>query len=325
MKRLLLRYAALGLSFAALLDLARGLQGRGFVLSAVLIGAARGGLAYAAALVSLSAAVLAVAFARRSARWPLALATIVLGGLGLLSIVQSAAFLARTQTLALQSAWPLPFSLLVTAMLSLFLWLAWRARREPSLSAATRSQHLIAASIVGSVAFTLEVVFIHAFGLTDYRRQADAILVLGARAYADGSPSEALAERVATGIALYQQGYAPKLVMSGGIGEGGVSEPEVMQRLARDAGVPAAAIVLDAQGNNTEASVRNLSQLGLKARPKVLIVSHYHHLPRAKLLSKLHGVRAFTVPADEGETRLLGTPYYVIREAAGLAYYFVRG
>jgi hypothetical protein len=53
------------------------------------------------------------------------------------------------------------------------------------------------------------------FGKTDYRRPADAIVVLGARTYADGRLSDALRDRIATGVRLYHEGLAPCLIVSG--------------------------------------------------------------------------------------------------------------
>jgi len=45
------------------------------------------------------------------------------------------------------------------------------------------------------------------FGLTDYRRPADAIVVFGAGISPDGTPSLALCDRVRTGCLLYKQGW----------------------------------------------------------------------------------------------------------------------
>ena len=44
---------------------------------------------------------------------------------------------------------------------------------------------------------------------------ADAIVVLGASVFADGTPSGILRDRLDDGIALYKEGVAPKLIMSG--------------------------------------------------------------------------------------------------------------
>src|SRR5437868_14663387 len=70
------------------------------------------------------------------------------------------------------------------------------------------------------------------FGKTDYRREADVAVVFGARAYADGRPSDALADRVRTACELYQRGIVKKLLLSGGPGDGLVSETEAMRRMA---------------------------------------------------------------------------------------------
>ena len=48
------------------------------------------------------------------------------------------------------------------------------------------------------------------FGKTDYRRPADAAVVLGARVYADGRLSDALADRVRTACQLYRDGSGPE-------------------------------------------------------------------------------------------------------------------
>ncbi len=152
------------------------------------------------------------------------------------------------------------------------------------------------------------------FGATDYRRPADAIVVFGAKAYADGTPSQALCDRTLTGIELYRQGYAGRLVLSGGPGE-----PQAMRRLALDRGVPAGAIVLDDAGVNTAATLGNLR--GRFAR--VLAVSHYYHNARIKMTARRMGIDCYTVPARETR-RLVGEPYYVARECAAFAAYYLR-
>src|SRR6185503_7842801 len=94
-------------------------------------------------------------------------------------------------------------------------------------------------------------------GKTEYRRHADAIIVFGARAYADGRPSDALADRVRTACQLYHEGWAKKLILSGGPGDGAIHETESMRRLAIQLGIPADAVLLDPQGLNTRATLAN--------------------------------------------------------------------
>ena len=211
------------------------------------------------------------------------------------------------------------------AALPLAALLAWLALRPPRPAASLRAH---AAALLASALLILgaEVAAIHAVGLQEHREQAPFILVLGAKVHEDGTPSEALAERVATGVTLFKQGLSPRLLVSGGVGREGQDEARVMKRIAVGLGVPEEAIVTDSEGTNTEASIRNARRaLGALGARRLLVVSHYHHLPRVRLLGALHGVECLTVPADEGETLLAGTPFYVLREAAGLLFYAVRG
>jgi uncharacterized SAM-binding protein YcdF (DUF218 family) len=160
------------------------------------------------------------------------------------------------------------------------------------------------------------------FGLTDYRRPADAIVVFGAGISPDGTPSLALCDRVRTGCLLYKQGLAPVLIFSGGR-EQPIDEPTMMKRLAVEMGVPAKAILLDPDGLNTDATVNNCRRLlPAMGAGRILAVSHFYHLPRVKMAFARAGIDVYTVPAEQ--TRILrALPYYMAREVAALwAYYF---
>jgi vancomycin permeability regulator SanA len=216
------------------------------------------------------------------------------------------------------SSVPIPFSVLV--LLALLLILRRATRRAATLHLPTA----IITFLFCLIAFPLGQ--IAAFGLTDYRRPADAVLVLGARAYANGEPSEALEDRVLTAIGLYKEGLAPRLIFSGGPGDGQWSEPQVMRRFALARGVPDSAIILDEQGLTTDASIRNTAAL-LKdpAHRQILAVSHGWHLPRIKLRCQREGLIAYTVPADERGQMLKRTPFLVAREVAALWVYYLKG
>jgi len=162
------------------------------------------------------------------------------------------------------------------------------------------------------------------FGKADYRRPADAIVVFGARAYADGRPSDALADRVHTAIALYEAGYAPRLIMSGGPGDGAFHETDTMRQMALDAGVPADAIRVDRDGLNTDATVANTPRLlASSTDARLLAVSHGYHLPRVKLAYQRAGVEVFTVPAHE-RYMLTKMPLLMAREVAAWWVYYAR-
>ncbi len=172
-------------------------------------------------------------------------------------------------------------------------------------------------------ALTAPLLQMLAFGNTDYRRRADAIIVPGARTHADGRPSQALADRVQTACRLYHEGYAPTLIFSGGPGDGAVSEVQAMRTLALQNNVPDSAIVLDEQGLNTAATAQNAIAL-LRARGlhRALLVTHFYHTARAKIAFQRDGFDISTVPAHCDRT-LTKLPIFMAREAAALWVYYL--
>lgn len=180
----------------------------------------------------------------------------------------------------------------------------------------------------GAAAMLLALPLAHIAGSAraDYVRPADAIVVLGARVYADGRPSLALADRVWTACSLMKRGLAPRLIVSGGPGDGELDEPHVMRELALACGIPDAAIAIDGDGLNTRNTAVNVARMLRQPgqpSPRVLVVSHDYHLARARMAFDGEGVVALTVPAHETRT-LRALPYYVAREVPGFWVYFLR-
>jgi uncharacterized SAM-binding protein YcdF (DUF218 family) len=179
---------------------------------------------------------------------------------------------------------------------------------------------LTTAALGAAVAFALPVVQMAVTALSHAEPSADCAVVLGARVYDDGTPSLALSDRVDEAVRLYQAGRVRWLIMSGGRDDAtGVSEALVMRARAASAGVPKDRILVDEQGYNTAATARNavrlLQENGLRT---ALLVTHYFHEPRTKLLFSRQGVRGQAAPAHM--TRHLALePWFVVREV--IAYY----
>ncbi|MCW8131547.1 MAG: YdcF family protein [Planctomycetota bacterium] len=191
---------------------------------------------------------------------------------------------------------------------------AWRAAWRATFGAC-------AAALALAVLFPLAQMC--CLGRTDYRRSADVAVVLGARAYEDGSPSQALYDRVRTGVELYREGCVRTLLFSGGPGDGAYHETDVMRALARKMGVPDAAILCDRQGVNTQATAEATAAIfDERGFSRVLVVSHAYHLPRVKLSYQRAGWEVRTVPARESR-RLAGMPYFMAREVAALWVYWL--
>lgn len=115
-------------------------------------------------------------------------------------------------------------------------------------------------------------------------------IVLGARVWENGTPSNTLYDRVLTGVELYKGGKARKLLLSGGN-----EEPAAMQKLAIELGVPETDLVIDKLGLRTYESCIRAKQVF--EIDKAIIVTQDYHLPRSLYLCQNMGVDAIGVDA----------------------------
>lgn len=113
----------------------------------------------------------------------------------------------------------------------------------------------------------------------------DAIIVLGAPADSDGNPTPTQLARVTEAVHEYQRGVAPRLILSGSSAYNRFVEAEVMARSAEAQGIPASAVVLETQAEDTIQnacySVRIMKAHGWRSAE---VISNSWHLPRAGLI-----------------------------------------
>jgi len=131
----------------------------------------------------------------------------------------------------------------------------------------------------------------------DQRRQAGAIVVLGAAQY-NGRPSPVLEARLRHALALYQEGLAPVMVVTGGIGRGDrESEATVGRRWLLEQGVRAEAVVVRPEGSTTAASIAAVADWaeGFQIN-SVLLVSDPFHTARLRQEARRAGLRGWTSP-----------------------------
>lgn len=160
-------------------------------------------------------------------------------------------------------------------------------------------QVLILFFLGGVIVYTVCLVLVLAASQQDQRRPADAIVVLGAAQY-NGRPSPVFRARLDHALELYQEGLAPVIVVTGGVGRGDTtSEATVGRRylLARE--VPAEAVVPQPRGRSTMASMTAVAVwLRGRGRKQVLLVSDPFHTLRLRLEARRFGLEAFTSPTD---------------------------
>lgn len=215
---------------------------------------------------------------------------------------------------------PVPLSCFVLGLLCAIM--VALIRETPAVTWRRRLGISVLVAVSSVIAFPIGLMFF--LGKTDYRRPADAIVVFGARAYADGTPSHVLADRVRTACQLYHEGLAPRLIVSGGPGEGAVHETECMRLEAVGLGVPNEAILLDPDGLNTWATAKNTRVMfHTEAFERVLAVSHFYHLPRIKMAFQRHGHEVFTVPAQQ-QYLYSQLPFWMAREVVAFWAYYAR-
>jgi uncharacterized SAM-binding protein YcdF (DUF218 family) len=135
------------------------------------------------------------------------------------------------------------------------------------------------------------------WGQRDEARPADAIVVLGAAQYV-GRPSPVFKARLDHAIALYRQGLAPMLVLTGGVGPGDTtSEAAVARAYARRAGLPDSALLAEEHGRTTTESLVAVAQiLHAHDKDRVILVSDPFHVLRLRVLAGRLGLTAHTSP-----------------------------
>ena len=126
--------------------------------------------------------------------------------------------------------------------------------------------------------------------------EVDCILVLGCGVWDDGTPSHMLEDRLVRAVELYEQGTAPKLLMSGDHGREDYDEVNAMKTYAVDAGIPSMDIFMDHAGFYTYESMYRARDV-FQAET-VVIVSQGYHLYRAIYIARALGLDAYGVAAD---------------------------
>lgn len=272
---------------------------------------------------SLLALVLGFASAAVLIRVPPARLTLAICG-GLIALALRSAFdaiiffrvVAREE---ITSSLPVPLSLGVLAVFLVDVWLLRRA--SPSDHERRWITGLVTVAGMGIGQLLMIALHVLTFGSTDYRRDADVAVVLGAQVRSDGSLSLALSDRLDTAAELFREGRVRFVLVSGATGVEGINEATAMRGYLIDAGLPADRLLVDPDGFNTLATARNARRLMAEHRLKsALVVSHYFHLARCKLLFEEQGIAAVTVPARMSR-RLLLEQYYFARECVGYLWY----
>jgi len=152
---------------------------------------------------------------------------------------------------------------------------------------------------VTGVVYTVALAAVLVTSQQDQRRPVDAIVVLGAAQY-NGRPSPVLRARLDHAVTLYREGYAPLVVVTGGIGRGDTtSEAIVGQRYLVARELPEEDIVVQAVGRSTRTSMTAVGEwLRRRNLRRVLLVSDPFHMFRLRLEARRIDLEAYTSPTE---------------------------
>ncbi|MGE5504720.1 MAG: YdcF family protein [Actinomycetota bacterium] len=152
----------------------------------------------------------------------------------------------------------------------------------------------------------------------------DAAVVLGAMVRPDGSPSPALARRVAHAVALAKAGTVGALLMSGGPVAHPTPEAWAMRDLAVAAGITPERIVVEDRSRNTIDNARLSAPLASeRGWRRLVVVTDLYHLPRALYVFRRFGL---AVAGSGARPDRPAAEWWVaaLREAAALPWTVVR-
>lgn len=171
--------------------------------------------------------------------------------------------------------------------------------------------------------FAIPAILIISDGLNDEIGKSDVAVVLGNTVQPDGKPSPRLQARLDKTIELYQKGFFPNIIVSGGFGVEGFDEAVVMRQYLVNHNIPADHIFLDSEGKTTNLTAKNSAQIMKQHNwQSAIIISQYFHISRTRLAFSNYGISpVYSAHANYFELRDI---YSLFREIIGYFSYFLK-
>lgn len=161
----------------------------------------------------------------------------------------------------------------------------------------------------------------------DAPKPADCMIVLGGGIDRNTSkPLSTLAYRLDRARELYDAGYAPSIIVSGGQGgDEPISEAQSMRDYLIGAGVPDAAIIMEDRSTNTwENMVFSNEIMDARGFNDALVVTSDYHLWRSLKLAECAGISASGAGAKNSRT-VFHTVKNLARETLSLLKFALNG
>jgi len=146
-------------------------------------------------------------------------------------------------------------------------------------------------------------------------QNADAIVVMGASQW-NGKPSPILKNRLDHALFLHQEGFAPRFVLTGGIGKGEqLSESQAAKNYLIQKGINGKNIFVEEKGHTSQQSLNEVAKI-LKNEnlESVILVSNGFHMMRLGKMAKDLKINAYLSAVSGESINKLSEFKYVFRE-----------
>lgn len=167
--------------------------------------------------------------------------------------------------------------------------------------------------------FLFSTAFISVKGLTAAPARSEFAVVLGNKVRPDGQPASRLRARLDEALRLYRDGDVKRVIVSGGIEDGGISEPEAMAGYLEEHGIPAGLIIKDPKGRTTHQTAVALAGM-LPRDMSIIAVTQWFHVARSELALRQCGFTSVTGAAPRYFD--IRDIYSLARESVGLPFYY---
>jgi len=180
--------------------------------------------------------------------------------------------------------------------------------------------------LVALLYFTVSACTIASYANHSNNRQVDSIIVLGAAVWGN-QPSPVFRERINHAIELWQQGYAPIIIFTGGTDDNEKApEAEIAKQYAIKHGVSSDSILIETVSKTTEQNLYYAKRLIAEYNlGDAIIVSDPLHMKRAMLIAKDMGLEAYSSPTPTTRYRSRKTRLgFLVRETYFYQIYLLR-
>lgn len=174
----------------------------------------------------------------------------------------------------------------------------------------------LAVLLAGILIFLGAAVTIVAYSGRDDAVSSDVIIVLGAGA-PNGEVSPVFRERLNHAVLLFEEGYAPAIILTGGVSDGNtMSEAAIAKEYVISKGVPEEVIHMEESSTITEENLRNAKEImEAEGFAAAIITSDPLHMRRAMTMAKDFGIDAVSSPTGTSMYRSLRTKVpFLMRE-----------